>query len=160
MFNILQTEFEVAIMWLHTVNILPEAQKKTKFAIRGKYPHAYDPSKKYKEQIIWQVKPYAPTKIMEGPVELELYFHMPIPKAASMIRRKQMIAGIIHHIKRPDIDNLAYVVTNALKGLVYKDDSQIVNLHVYKRYADAPKILLKVIDINEETRKQCYDYNR
>lgn len=37
---------------------------------------------------------------------------------------------------RPDVDNLAYGVTNALTGVIWPDDSQIVDQHIFKRYAD------------------------
>ena len=41
-----------------------------------------------------------------------------------------------HPAKRPDIEKLARSTNDALTGLVWKDDSQIVDLHIYKRYAD------------------------
>jgi len=41
---------------------------------------------------------------------------------------------IEHHIKKPDLDNLAKSVKDALQGLIYKTDSQIVELILRKRY--------------------------
>lgn len=46
--------------------------------------------------------------------------------------------------KRPDFDNLAYLVTNALKGIVYVDDSQVVDCHIRKRYSQNPRTLIYV----------------
>lgn len=48
--------------------------------------------------------------------------------------------------KKPDIDNIAKVVCDALNGVAYKDDKQIVSLKLAKRYGSLPMV---VIDINE-----------
>ena len=54
---------------------------------------------------------------------------------------------VILPIKRPDVDNLAYLVTNSLKGIVYADDSQVVDLILHKRYGNDPRTVIKVIPI-------------
>ena len=51
------------------------------------------------------------------------------------------------HTIRPDIDNLAYPVTNALKGILFDDDSQIVCLEMYKQFANenrSPGVIIHV----------------
>jgi Holliday junction resolvase RusA-like endonuclease len=37
-------------------------------------------------------------------------------------------------MKKPDIDNVAKCFLDAMNGIVYKDDSQVVSLHVTKEY--------------------------
>lgn len=63
-----------------------------------------------------------------------------------------MIRRIILPVVRPDEDNLAYIVTNALKKLVYEDDSQICEKHVYKVYDTTPRteIIVKCIQTAEK----------
>ena len=73
---------------------------------------------------------------------------MPIPKSVTKSVKKQMINGACVPVKRPDIDNMAYTVTNAMTDLVYEDDSQIIDLVVSKRYAEVPKIVVKVIEMD------------
>jgi Holliday junction resolvase RusA-like endonuclease len=41
------------------------------------------------------------------------------------------------HTVRPDVDKLSRAILDALGGLVWLDDSQVVQKHVTKRYADA-----------------------
>ena len=40
------------------------------------------------------------------------------------------------HVRTPDTDNLAKFVMDSLNGTYYKDDAQIVALHVQKMYAE------------------------
>ena len=45
--------------------------------------------------------------------------------------------------KKPDADNIAKVVCDALNGLAYKDDAQVIDLTVHKRFGD-PKVIVKI----------------
>lgn len=120
---------------------VPCVQKQTRWTRTG---HVYDPSKKDKEQIQWQLKPTAPESLICGPVELTIAFFLPIPKRASKALRDQMTRRVILPDIRPDEDNLAYLVTNALTGIVYDDDKRICVKHVYKFYGPNPKTVIKV----------------
>ena len=134
-------------MFLFEVNGVPVPQKQTQF-IRATGV-AYNPSKKDLERFQWQIKPYAPDKPLEGPIEMHLTFYVPIPKSESSRRKMQMLNGVILPTKKPDFDNLAYLVTNALKQLVYRDDSQVTDCIIRKRYSDRPRTVIKVIPIDE-----------
>ncbi len=92
----------------------------------------------------WQIKPLAPESPLSGPVELTIVFFFPIPKSASKALRLQMLNRVILPDKKPDEDNLAYLVTNALKKLVYDDDCRICAKHVYKFYGAEPKVVIRV----------------
>jgi len=127
----------------------PVAQKQTRFHARHGRCFGVDPSKNDKEMIQWQIRPYAPEKPLEGPLSVDLMFHMPIPKSESKARRSQMINGKILPIKRPDLDNMGYFITNAMKEIIYEDDSQIVDLNMHKRYHEQPKIIVKISQICE-----------
>jgi Holliday junction resolvase RusA-like endonuclease len=124
---------------------IPHPQKQTRKS--GK--QWYDPSKEHKLQIQWQVKPHAPRQPLECSISMDLTFYLPIPKSESKSKQRQMANQIIMHSKRPDVDNLAYIVTNALKEIFYKDDSQIVDLSLHKRYGEVPKTVIKIIAIEE-----------
>lgn len=134
-------------MYLFEITGDPVPQKQTQFIRRTGI--AYDPSAKDRKFIEWQIRPYAPAHLIVSPVEMHITFFMPIPKSTSRVKTTQMINGVILPKKRPDIDNLAYIVTNALKGIVYLDDSQITDLILRKRYSDRPRTVIKVIPIDE-----------
>lgn len=127
-------------MFIFEIHGNPVPQQQTRFA-NGM---TYNPSKKDEEFIRWQIKPFAPTTPLSCPVELTLIFFLPIPKATSRIKRQQMINRTLLPSMRPDVDNLAYLVTNSLKKLVYDDDSRVCACHIYKFYGEEPKTVIKV----------------
>ena len=50
-------------------------------------------------------------------------------------KTQQMLAGELHVMKKPDIDNIVKVVADALNGVAYKDDTQIVFVAAKKAYS-------------------------
>ena len=68
------------------------------------------------------------------------------PKSWSAKRRAQ---GNLK-TSRPDADNLAKLVCDALNGIVFADDAQVSALDVCKRYGDAPMTEVTVFDLVED----------
>lgn len=67
-------------------------------------------------------------QLSEGPAAVELEFVMP--------RTKSMPKSFTRaHTVRPDVDKLERAILDALTGVVWKDDSQVVSLRAGKRYA-------------------------
>jgi len=104
----------------------------------------YDPanSKDWKRTVQAQALERKPATPAEGPLSMSLAFLLPRPK--SLPKRER------HHIKKPDADNLAKAVKDALRGVVYRDDSQIVDLHVTKGYDPAPGVVIRVERVVEQ----------
>lgn len=55
-----------------------------------------------------------------------------------------MLAGVMHHIKKPDTSNCTKFLEDTLKGIVIEDDSQVVEIIAKKIYSDIPKTVLLV----------------
>lgn len=104
----------------------------------GRYG-TYTPKKtqEYEEYVkmCWVAK-YGSIQPSEQPLEMNIVFYMPIPKSYSKKQRAEMLNGRIKHTKKPDIDNLIKSVLDALNGLAYADDSQIIKVTAVKRYAE------------------------
>lgn len=79
-------------------------------------------------------KPY------EGHVNMAITAYFPIPKSKSKKDRERIWAGTIRPTVRPDWDNIGKIITDALNGIAYRDDAQIVDCRVYKLYDEAPKV--------------------
>lgn len=72
---------------------------------------------------------------LETPIEVFLYFRLPVPQSYSKKRTEACLSGSEKPIlKNGDLDNYAKAVLDAFNGLVYKDDCQIVELHLTKVY--------------------------
>ena len=51
-----------------------------------------------------------------------------------------MLNGELRPTKKPDCDNIAKVILDALNGIAYHDDSQVVELVVHKHYAETTRV--------------------
>lgn len=71
--------------------------------------------------------------LMEGAVKVELQFDLPRPKSHGKPGRKSWAS---EHVTRPDLDKLVRTVLDALTGIVWRDDSQVVEVVARKGYED------------------------
>ncbi len=81
---------------------------------------------------------------LEGALRMTITAHMLIPKSTSKKKMKLMIDRIIRPDKKPDWDSLGRIVSDALEGLAYKNDSQIVTGIVHKWYAIRPRLEIEI----------------
>jgi Holliday junction resolvase RusA-like endonuclease len=77
---------------------------------------------------------------LEGALKMTVNAFFSIPKSASKKNREKMLRGEIRPTKRPDWDNVGKVISDALNGLAYHDDSQIVSATVEKWYSLEPRV--------------------
>lgn len=112
---------------------------------------SFNPRYKERECFQWQIKTqFNQGKPICGPVRCLYTFHMPIPKTTSKIRRLQMLNDMMHHIVRPDATNLIKMYEDCLKGIIFEDDSQVVEIFAKKIYGERPKTIIKIEAINEK----------
>lgn len=79
------------------------------------------------------------------PVEIEIAAYFSIPASASKKKKDQMAAGAILPTKKPDWDNIGKIVTDALNGIAWHDDAQIVKAEVRKLYtATVPRVEITI----------------
>ena len=58
-----------------------------------------------------------------------------MPTSTSKKRKADMLENIIKHTVKPDCDNLVKAILDALNGVAWYDDAQIVDLQVKKEYS-------------------------
>ena len=66
-----------------------------------------------------------------------------------------MLANRILPVKKPDCDNIAKIVLDALNKIAYKDDSQVIELSVKKLYSEVAKVSVHIEEI--EVGGECHD---
>ena len=130
----------------------PVGKQRARYAKRGKHVMAYTPDKtrNYESSIKEAaIQAMGSNEILETPVNLYLYIRAPIPKSLPKKRLEACLNGLEKPIKKPDASNVLKSVEDAMNGVVYKDDSQIVNIHVTKVYSSQSGIDVCV--------KECLD---
>ncbi len=95
---------------------------------------------------------YGHLKPIESPLDVSIVFYMPIPKSITKKAKEAIEQGKTKHIKKPDLDNMAKAVLDALNGLAYKDDSQIVSLTLYKTYSEQPRTEVKIMEVTKDEK--------
>lgn len=81
---------------------------------------------------------------LDLPLIVRILAVFPIPKSTSKKRRQEMLEGAILPTKKPDADNIAKVICDALNGIAYGDDSHIVNLMINKEYGEVPGVRVSI----------------
>jgi Holliday junction resolvase RusA-like endonuclease len=84
-----------------------------------------------------------PAALFLGPVRLHLIFHLPKPK--SLPKRR-----VSWPTKKPDLSKTTRSVEDALTGIIWRDDAQVVQSSQEKIYSDAPGVEIMVTPIDLE----------
>lgn len=81
---------------------------------------------------------------LSGALELILIFCLPIPKSISKKKKAEL-----HYVtKKPDTDNLAKAVMDAINNVgLWEDDSQVAHLDIKKIYSDEPRCLIIIREV-------------
>lgn len=108
----------------------PIAKGRPRFA--GK--HVYTPikTKDYEKRIAESALKMG-VCVMDGPIFLTIRAFFPMSIAAAK-------RGDSHHTKRPDLDNIIKIVGDALNGIAWRDDGQIVGVLAEKSYSEYPRL--------------------
>lgn len=82
--------------------------------------------------------------LIEGPVAVQMDLQCQVP--ASWPKRKQLQAleGQIRPTTKPDIDNVVKAVFDGCNGVLWRDDVQVVELTLRKRYSETPCVRVEV----------------
>ena len=85
-----------------------------------------------------------------GELAVTMSVFLPIPQ--SMSKKKTLLAqeGSLRPLTRPDLDNYIKQL-DALNGVCWKDDSQIVSLVGNKWYSDRPRVEITIEPIEMKT---------
>lgn len=115
-----------------SVSITPKAKERPRF-VNG---HAYTPkaTKDYEKTIATHAKA-AGCKPLPNPCIVDITATFKQPKSHK---------GFRYCTKRPDVDNVAKAITDALNGVAFLDDSQIVGLNVSKNYGERDLVEVEI----------------
>jgi Holliday junction resolvase RusA-like endonuclease len=72
--------------------------------------------------------------LMSGPLQVAVLARFPIPASWPKWKRDAAAGGLVGHTTKPDADNVLKAVLDAMNGVVFADDSQVVRKIPEKHY--------------------------
>ncbi len=127
----------------------PVAKGRPRFSTRGGYARAYTPKKtRDAEQIIACEAVKACPAPLLGSLVLTINIYRSIPKSFTKAKTAEALAGKLHPVTRPDLDNYIKIVLDALNGVAYHDDSSVVYIVAGKWYSDNPRMEIRIAEVS------------
>lgn len=120
----------------------PNAQKRHRHASRGKFVQTYDPSKQEKADFRIVAQQNAPKEPYRVPLFVDITCYFSRPKSHYGTGRNADVlkpSAPIYHTKKPDGDNCAKFIFDALNGIFWTDDSIICGFQISKQYCSKPE---------------------
>lgn len=82
--------------------------------------------------------------LIEGPAEVLMTMVLPVPASWSKRKQADALAGQLMPTTKPDMDNVVKAIFDAVNGIVWTDDVQVVGLRVRKVYGATPGVQVTV----------------
>ncbi|MCL1789971.1 MAG: RusA family crossover junction endodeoxyribonuclease [Peptococcaceae bacterium] len=132
---------------------IPVAQGRPRASVVAGHAHVYDPAnaRDYKRQVRYAAQQQlGDQKPLQGPLRLSVEFYRDIPRSWSRKRQLQANSGLLRPTSKPDLDNYVKAVKDALNGVCWLDDSQVVEYGpTGKFYSDKPRIVVTVEQVSQ-----------
>lgn len=137
------------------IEFIIEGKVKPKQSFRyTRFGHKYTPRdvKQYARDIQYsfyaKYPKWLPSMFFEKPLRADIEVFIKMPQSFSKIKKQRAIAGEIRPLIKPDVDNCTKNIFDALNGIVYPDDKQIVELSVAKYYSDTDYVKVLIQEAN------------
>lgn len=142
----METDIDISRVTTFFVRGNPRGKARPRFA----HGHAYtdDRTRDY-ERLVQQTFLAAGGKRLHGPVSVSIKVHFGVPDRWNKAARELAFRGKLAATRKPDIDNIAKIILDALNGVAWEDDVQVVNLSIGKAYSDEPSVSVTVFDASD-----------
>ena len=120
--------------------------------VRNKYSgkvHSYPPEKtgNYEDLIRWKYTAAGGECYADKVLQVDIRAFYPIPKQFSKAKRKAALASEMYPTTKPDCDNIIKVVLDALNGVAYYDDKQVICVSCNKYYGETGYLHITIKEI-------------
>lgn len=128
----------------------PKGKGRPRFSTFGKFTRVYTDKQTLDYEAV--IKSYAAqamgsTDPLETAVSVFLYVRLAVPQSYSKKRTEACLSGLEKPCKKPDIDNIAKTYLDAMNGVIFKDDTQVIDLHVKKVYSAFAGVNVMVMEV-------------
>lgn len=80
----------------------------------------------------------------ESPLAVYVTAYFGVPKSISKKKREAMLYDGSKPQKKPDGDNVLKIVLDGLQGVAFKDDKNVTNAQIVKRWSAEPRIEVRI----------------
>jgi Holliday junction resolvase RusA-like endonuclease len=126
----------------------PTGKGRPRVVSRGGFARAYTPEKTaaYENLVKLEYERQCQGQRISAPAPITMTVHAfyGISKGDSKRRRAEKLRGDLLPTKKPDCDNVLKVIADALNGLAYDDDAQIVFAVIRKLYGEEPRVEVEI----------------
>ena len=132
---------------------MPVAKGRPKFSRGPQFVRVYTPAKteRYENLVkLCAAGAMGSHALLDGPLEVSLVVYLPIPTSWSKKKQAAALAGTVMPTKKPDLDNITKALKDGMNQVVYHDDAQVVDAHLWKRYAATPRVAVRVLQMSAE----------
>lgn len=125
------------------IDAAPYGKGRPRFTRDG---HAYTPEKtaNYERLVQWAYQSQTHGARIDGPIEAIIFAEFAPNRSDRQAVRDAKLSGEMLPQKKPDCDNIAKTILDALNGLAYDDDAQVVYLSVYKLYSRVDRVTVRL----------------
>jgi Holliday junction resolvase RusA-like endonuclease len=112
-------------------------------------------SKPWRERVVSCARDAYDGPPVFGPVCLEVLFRLPRPKCHYGTGKKATVLkerAPYWHTNKPDRTKMLRALEDALTGILWRDDTQVVDGRVGKVYSDTPGALVTIREIEPEAK--------
>ncbi len=127
----------------------PQGKARPRVVRTGGISTTYTPAKtaNYESYVKLEFQRQCGVPFILGPLSMEIIAYFGVPASASKKKTAAMLTGQVHPTKKPDCDNIVKIICDALNGLAYKDDAQIVHVSIRKKYAVVPHVDVSITEV-------------
>jgi Holliday junction resolvase RusA-like endonuclease len=119
----------------------PKGKGRPKFLRQGNFVRTYSPETTVNyENWVKICFQEAEQEMLTGQLKAEIECFYGIPKSYSKKKKEDALKGYLRPTKKPDIDNITKIILDALNGMAYPDDKNIVSCLVDKWFDETPRV--------------------
>lgn len=137
----------------------PRGKGRPKFARRGKFIKTYTDKETASYENLVKMKAadameigkdefgsrYKP--LLNGAVKVRIRIFVLVPKSYSKKQRSLALEGMVRPTTKPDIDNVIKIIFDAINGVVWLDDKQVVDCRTTKFYSEHAGVRVSISPI-------------
>ena len=128
----------------------PQAKQRPRFNVENGRVYTPKETSSYENYVKMCYLDYASTlnwEKLDGALRAEIEVFITPPVSDSKKKKAMKLSHAIRPAVKPDIDNITKSILDALNGVAYVDDKQVVECEVKKFYGEEASVYVKLIKL-------------